>query len=629
MQEIEVKIPHRKKRKPFRILCQILGGLQPLFYMVLVGGLAWSIVYGRRLGILLTAVLVLLQILLWSAGRLAGKQEGNDFWYGQGKIGYAAFVLGLVFLAALFAVMLRPAFFYRMTSGIEGVITRTVEQVSGNSDRPEASGTIHTGNNYRTGTVQLEIRVSTQPTETLYLRGFSGGTYTGNQWEPADDDTVLAEAMDYAGWDDWDAMSRGMYYTMYYSLIPDALQTRGENSRRLTIRYVDESYEGGEYVLYFSQYEEPEEGMEAGQESVYQYYEQKDAGIDWSLMTDWMTGIGAWYQSLQDAYEYAARDIYTRVPEELLPRLTRLVGENPQENLNDITAFIIYTLQTRADYTLTPGWTPVNEDVVEYFLFESGEGYCQQFASAATLMYRLYGVPARYASGYALQPSDFMEQADGSWRAEVTDASAHAWAEIFLTDYGWVPVEVTPSTDGSIPVSYPGFDGSFLENLPDPEELRGNSGEIFVNGLDSGGEIREEGISGLFTSGTFRENWRVWTAAFVCAAALLARFLYFRKIRQGQMLEAMNCRQVFGKMMEMLHSAGYCREDDGSGADFPRKAAEMFPGLPEEDLRQVQEIVREAAYGETAPSEEQEEYVRQVCIRLKEFLSGKGGFSGS
>lgn len=54
----------------------------------------------------------------------------------------------------------------------------------------------------------------------------------------------------------------------------------------------------------------------------------------------------------------------------------------------------------------------------EYFSFESGQGYCQHFAVAAVLLYRLYGIPARYAAGYAVQPSDFQRQEDGNWTAE-------------------------------------------------------------------------------------------------------------------------------------------------------------------------------------------------------------------
>lgn len=82
----------------------------------------------------------------------------------------------------------------------------------------------------------------------------------------------------------------------------------------------------------------------------------------------------------------------------------------PQDSLNEVTAFILDVLQSHASYTLTPGRAPVNQDIVEYFLFENHEGYCVHFASAATLMYRLYGIPARYASGYAVEPSAFTQQ---------------------------------------------------------------------------------------------------------------------------------------------------------------------------------------------------------------------------
>ena len=44
---------------------------------------------------------------------------------------------------------------------------------------------------------------------------------------------------------------------------------------------------------------------------------------------------------------------------------------------------------------------------------------------------------------------------------------AHAWVEIFVEDYGWVPVEVTPLAGDTPQVSYPGFDASILQNLSD------------------------------------------------------------------------------------------------------------------------------------------------------------------
>lgn len=58
---------------------------------------------------------------------------------------------------------------------------------------------------------------------------------------------------------------------------------------------------------------------------------------------------------------------------------------------------------------MTPGSTPVRKDFVSYFLQEQKEGYCAHFASAATLLLRSYGIPARYVEGYAVSVSDVSE----------------------------------------------------------------------------------------------------------------------------------------------------------------------------------------------------------------------------
>ena len=62
-------------------------------------------------------------------------------------------------------------------------------------------------------------------------------------------------------------------------------------------------------------------------------------------------------------------------------------------------------------------------------------------------MYRLYGIPARYAAGYAVSPEEFSPQEDGSFRAVLTDGQAHAWAEIYVDEAGWIPVEMTPPAE--------------------------------------------------------------------------------------------------------------------------------------------------------------------------------------
>jgi transglutaminase-like putative cysteine protease len=58
---------------------------------------------------------------------------------------------------------------------------------------------------------------------------------------------------------------------------------------------------------------------------------------------------------------------------------------------------------------------------------EAGEGIPQDIAHLFMTCARLLGAPARYVSGY-VAASDTLPHADG----------AHAWAEAYLPDYGWI-----------------------------------------------------------------------------------------------------------------------------------------------------------------------------------------------
>lgn len=62
-------------------------------------------------------------------------------------------------------------------------------------------------------------------------------------------------------------------------------------------------------------------------------------------------------------------------------------------------------------------------------------------------MYRIYGIPSRYAVGFRVTPDLFEEQEDGRYKAVLTDEQAHAWAEIYFDGEGWLPVETTRSRD--------------------------------------------------------------------------------------------------------------------------------------------------------------------------------------
>ncbi|MFR9255026.1 MAG: transglutaminase-like domain-containing protein [Merdibacter sp.] len=62
------------------------------------------------------------------------------------------------------------------------------------------------------------------------------------------------------------------------------------------------------------------------------------------------------------------------------------------------------------------------------------------YATAATLMMRYYGYPARYVEGYRITAGDFTDD-----HAYVRDHHAHAWVEVYDEVLGWIPLEFTES----------------------------------------------------------------------------------------------------------------------------------------------------------------------------------------
>jgi|GEM_PF-904565 len=83
-------------------------------------------------------------------------------------------------------------------------------------------------------------------------------------------------------------------------------------------------------------------------------------------------------------------------------------------------------------------------DPLEWFLEARPAAHCEYFASAATILLRMGGVPSRYAVGFVVSEQN---QFSGEWMARHRDA--HAWAEAWVPDRGWITVEATP--DAGVP----------------------------------------------------------------------------------------------------------------------------------------------------------------------------------
>ncbi len=112
-----------------------------------------------------------------------------------------------------------------------------------------------------------------------------------------------------------------------------------------------------------------------------------------------------------------------------------------------LTMAIIDYLVLNHTYTRTPE-AQVNPELdgIENFLDVTKEGYCVQFASAAALMLRECGIPARFVEGYLGKDFevDIYSNEGGRYQTTVRDSDAHAWVEVWYDGIGWVIYECTP-----------------------------------------------------------------------------------------------------------------------------------------------------------------------------------------
>jgi hypothetical protein len=80
-------------------------------------------------------------------------------------------------------------------------------------------------------------------------------------------------------------------------------------------------------------------------------------------------------------------------------------------------------------------------DPVSSFILERKAAHCEYFASAAAILLRCAGVPARYATGF------YAHETVGD-ETTVRQRDAHAWAEAWINGVGWITVDATPA-DGT------------------------------------------------------------------------------------------------------------------------------------------------------------------------------------
>ncbi|MFZ6688362.1 transglutaminaseTgpA domain-containing protein [Undibacterium sp. SXout11W] len=152
-------------------------------------------------------------------------------------------------------------------------------------------------------------------------------------------------------------------------------------------------------------------------------------------------------------YEVRSATKYKYLPdlrdEELAASLALPAGYNPRtvsfaqdlrhrhkDDQQLIKAVLDFFRKEEFNYTLEPPLLGTNS--VDDFLFKSRAGFCEHFASSFVILMRAADIPARVVTGYQ---GGTKNDVDGYF--EIRQSDAHAWAEVWLRNQGWVRIDPT------------------------------------------------------------------------------------------------------------------------------------------------------------------------------------------
>ena len=266
------------------------------------------------------------------------------------------------------------------------------------------------------------------------------------------------------------------------------------------------------------------------------------------------------------------------------------------EKIDDVKNFVVRTLWERCEFSKSASKISDDEDYIERFMFEKKKGDSTAFASAAVVMFRSCGIPARYVVGYAAPANLFSGQADGSYMAVLQDDNAHAWVEIYMPDCGWTPVETTPGFAGTIDnLDMPEADTEDTESIADKKD-------------------KDADRDGEDTAGTGADMKRIRQLKLllgtVCGIllviiAVILRVWYVKRrtlALDKRLSPGDRVRIIFISFYKLLERDGRLAADEGACVDTTRPefvdaVMDAYPELVRSDFEHFMSLVLMANYG--------------------------------
>jgi transglutaminase-like putative cysteine protease len=232
-------------------------------------------------------------------------------------------------------------------------------------------------------------------------------------------------------------------------------------------------------------------------------------------------------------------------------------------------------------YSLTPPLLGIN--TVDEFLFDTRRGFCEHYAGSFVFLMRAAGVPARVVTGYQGGESNPF----GNYLI-VRQSDAHAWAEVWLANQGWVRVDPTAAVAprriesglaAALPAGEPlpllaRIDSAWLTQLRMTWDTLNNDWNQWVLGY---GQERQYDL--LSRLGFEMASWKELTAGLAAGiGALLLAFSGFMLWRRAP-AAADPAAAIYQRFCRKLARTGIVRQPNEGPADFAQRTAMFRPDL--------------------------------------------------
>lgn len=520
--------------------------------------------------------------------------------------------------------------------------------------------------------------------ERMYLRGYYGSDYVNSEWKNEDD--TFAKACEEQGITP-EQGAELLANEQYMSAMAEAPGEVVDYSVEYT--GIQDTYT---YSLYPSNYSSMENVQITGDYLILKKENQKsftatanlqnwnmfhweDAGGNLDMYADIYGGVWADESAFFSWYNSYVMANYLDVPQQEVTA-RKIADEIGQSALADIDyggtdavnmKRIIYTqlvrdeLASRGMYSLYLD-SPGNQDPIEYFLSVSHKGYCVHFASAGVFILRELGVPARYATGYITKESGTTET-DGTTDYIVEDNCAHAWVEIYLNNYGWVPMEMTPGYDDEqtkLPSEWTRSETQKNnegkekiiqrqeeqadESIQNDAQTNQNPDQVNAVGeegfIGSGEEVSENGLiqekdtdtETNTDTNTENQTKSAETIALMLAiAGIWILFLYLIAVRPKQKEQFWNkklekelerkqynkaVRQLNRKIYSIVMQKQHFKKSAWSDREYFEMLTGFFPEIRREDWKRYMEIVQKAVFSDESISREEAEFCQKIFRTL-------------